>query len=76
MSAVFTQDIDRAWRWAENLRTGITVVNDFTNYWELHIPFGGMSGTESGLGRIGGRHTLEFMSDRKTIAFHVKDYLD
>jgi succinate-semialdehyde dehydrogenase/glutarate-semialdehyde dehydrogenase len=73
VSAVFTQDIDRAWHWAENLRTGITVVNDFSNYWEMHIPFGGMSGTDSGVGRIGGRHTLEFMSDLKTIAFHVKD---
>jgi acyl-CoA reductase-like NAD-dependent aldehyde dehydrogenase len=72
VSAVFTQDVNLAWKWAENLRTGITVVNDFTNYWELHIPFGGMSGTESGLGRIGGRHTLEFMSDLKTIAFNVE----
>lgn len=71
VSAVFTQDVDKAWQWAENLRTGITVVNDFTNYWELHIPFGGMSGTQSGLGRIGGRHTLEFMSDLKTIAFNI-----
>ncbi|MCC6241179.1 MAG: aldehyde dehydrogenase [Phycisphaerales bacterium] len=71
VSAVFTRDVDKAWQWADNLRTGITVVNDFTNYWELHIPFGGMSGTQSGLGRIGGRHTLEFMSDLKTIAFNI-----
>lgn len=72
VSAVFTQDIDRAWHWAENLRTGITVVNDFSNYWEMHLPFGGMSGTDSGVGRIGGRHTLDFMSDLKTIAFNIK----
>ncbi len=71
VSAVFTRDVDRAWRWGEALRTGITVVNDFTNYWELHLPFGGRSGTDSGVGRIGGRYTLEFMSDLKTIAFHV-----
>ena len=71
VSAVFTQDLNKAWRWAENLRTGITVINDSSNYWELHIPFGGMSGTRSGLGRIGGRHTLEFMSDLKTIAFNI-----
>lgn len=72
VSAVFTHDVNKAWRWAENLRTGITVINDFTNYWELHLPFGGMSGTQSGLGRIGGRHTIEFMSDLKTIAFNVE----
>jgi succinate-semialdehyde dehydrogenase/glutarate-semialdehyde dehydrogenase len=72
VSAVFTQDVNRAWHWAENLRTGITTINDFSNYWELHIPFGGMSGTQSGLGRIGGRHTIEFMTDLKTIAFNVE----
>lgn len=71
VSALFTQDVDRAWTWAERLRTGIVVVNDQTNYWEPHVPFGGMAGTTSGIGRLGGRHTLEFMSDLQTIAFHV-----
>ncbi len=71
VSAVFTRDLTRAWRWAEKLRTGIVVVNDFTNYWETHLPFGGASGTGSGLGRLGGRHTLEAMTDLKTIAIHV-----
>ena len=70
VSAVFTRDLDAAWHWAERLRTGITVVNDHTNYWEPHIPFGGMAGTASGIGRLGGRRTLEFMSDLHTIAFH------
>lgn len=70
-SAVFTSDVDRAWYWAERLKTGLTMVNAFSNYWELHLPFGGRSGTQSGIGRIGGRHTLEFMSEIHTIAFHV-----
>ena len=51
--------------------TGITVVNDWTHFWEHHLPFGGMASNRSGLGRIGGRHTLEFMSDLKTIAFNL-----
>jgi acyl-CoA reductase-like NAD-dependent aldehyde dehydrogenase len=72
VSAVFTQDLDRAWSWAERLRTGITVVNDQTNFWEPHVPFGGMAGSSSGIGRLGGRHTLEFMSDLHTTAFHVR----
>ena len=50
----------------------IVVVNDMSIYWEPHIPFGGMGGTASGIGRLGGRHTLEFMSDFQTIAFHVE----
>jgi succinate-semialdehyde dehydrogenase/glutarate-semialdehyde dehydrogenase len=71
VSAVFTKDVDRAWQWAESLNTGITVVNDWTHFWEHHLPFGGMASNQSGMGRIGGRHTLEFMSDLKTIAFNI-----
>lgn len=70
-AAVFTRDVDKAWRFAERLRTGIVVVNDGSCYWEAHLPFGGMSGRDSGVGRIGGRSTLEFMSEIKTIAFNV-----
>lgn len=72
VSCVFTQDVNRAFKWAEQLRTGLTVVNDFTNYWELHVPFGGMSGKRSGVGRLGGKHTLMEMTDLKTIAFHIE----
>jgi succinate-semialdehyde dehydrogenase/glutarate-semialdehyde dehydrogenase len=71
VSSVFTRDVDRAWEWAEGLNTGITVVNDWPHFWEYHLPFGGMSSNSSGIGRIGGRHALEFMSDLKTIAFNL-----
>jgi succinate-semialdehyde dehydrogenase/glutarate-semialdehyde dehydrogenase len=71
VSAIFTRDIRRAWHWAERLKTGIVVVNDYTNYWETHIPFGGMAGTRSGIGRLGGKYTLMEMTDLKTIAFHL-----
>lgn len=71
VSSVFTENLDRAWRWAESLRTGIVVINDNSNFWEPHVPFGGMSGTASGVGRLGGRHVLEFMSDLQTVAFHL-----
>lgn len=71
VSAVFTKDLKRAFRFSEALRTGIVVVNDFTDYWELHIPFGGASGKRSGIGRIGGKHALMEMSDLKTIVFDI-----
>ena len=71
VSAVFTQDVDKAWQWAEELDSGITVVNDSTHFWEHHLPFGGTSRNQSGLGRIGGCHTLEFMCNLKTIIFNV-----
>jgi hypothetical protein len=31
-----------------------------------------MSGTRSGVGRLGGRSVLEFMSNLQTVAFHVR----
>lgn len=71
VSSLFTENVDQAWTWAERIRTGIVVVNDNSNFWEPHVPFGGMSGTSSGLGRLGGRHVLESMSDLQTVAFHV-----
>ncbi|WP_442580627.1 aldehyde dehydrogenase family protein [Mesorhizobium sp. ASY16-5R] len=72
VSSVFTQDIDRAFRYIEEMPTGIVNINDTSNYWELHIPFGGMSGKDSGTGRVGGRHALMAMCDLKTATFSVK----
>ena len=72
VSSVFTQDIDRAFRYIEEMPTGIVNINDTSNYWELHIPFGGMSGKDSGTGRVGGRHALMAMCDLKTASFSVK----
>jgi succinate-semialdehyde dehydrogenase/glutarate-semialdehyde dehydrogenase len=72
VSSVFTRDIDRAFRYVEEMPTGIVNVNDTSNYWELHIPFGGLSGKDSGMGRVGGRHALAAMCDIKTATFTVR----
>ncbi|MEX1180530.1 MAG: aldehyde dehydrogenase family protein [Cucumibacter sp.] len=72
VSSVFTQDIDRAFRYVEEMPTGIVNINDTSNYWELHIPFGGVSGKESGMGRVGGKHALTAMCDLKTATFTVR----
>jgi acyl-CoA reductase-like NAD-dependent aldehyde dehydrogenase len=72
VSSVFTQDIDRAFRFVEEMPTGIVNINDTSNYWELHIPFGGASGKDSGIGRVGGKHALIAMCDLKTATFTVR----
>ncbi|HHY51205.1 MAG TPA: aldehyde dehydrogenase [Alphaproteobacteria bacterium] len=72
VSSVFTRDIDRAFRYVEEMPTGIVNVNDTSNYWELHLPFGGVSGKDSGVGRVGGRHALLAMCDLKTATFTVR----
>jgi succinate-semialdehyde dehydrogenase/glutarate-semialdehyde dehydrogenase len=71
VASLWTRDMKRAFHFAESLRTGIVNVNETSDYWEPYIPFGGMSGKKSGIGRIGGRHTLEEMSDLKTIVFDL-----
>ena len=71
VSSVFTTDLRRAFRFAEAIRTGIVNINDTSNYWELHIPFGGMSGKKSGIGRLGGKHTLMAMTDLKTVCIDI-----
>ena len=71
VSAVFTTSLQRAYWFAERLRTGIVNVNATTNYWELHIPFGGVSGKRSGIGRLGGKHTMQEMTDLRTITIDV-----
>jgi succinate-semialdehyde dehydrogenase/glutarate-semialdehyde dehydrogenase len=72
VSAVFTQSMRDAFFFVERLRAGIVCVNEFTDYWELHIPFGGASGKRSGVGRLGGRHTLMEMTDLKTVVLDLR----
>jgi acyl-CoA reductase-like NAD-dependent aldehyde dehydrogenase len=70
-AAVYTTSLKRAFLYLDNLRVGNVVVNDSTDYWEAHEPFGGASGTRTGWGRVGGRYTLEGMTDLKTVVLDV-----
>jgi acyl-CoA reductase-like NAD-dependent aldehyde dehydrogenase len=70
-AAIFGRDINRAFRLAEGMPTGQIVINDTSNYWELHMPFGGWAGKKSGVGRIGGRSTLESMTEIQSISLHL-----
>ncbi len=70
-AAVYTRDLQRAFRFATELRVGSVVVNDSTMYWETLQPFGGAAGTRTGWGRVGGRHALEDMTDLRTIILDV-----
>jgi acyl-CoA reductase-like NAD-dependent aldehyde dehydrogenase len=70
-AAVYTTSLKRAFYFLDNLRVGNVVVNDSTDYWEAHEPFGGASGTRTGWGRIGGRYTMLDMTDLKTVVLDV-----
>jgi succinate-semialdehyde dehydrogenase/glutarate-semialdehyde dehydrogenase len=71
LSAVFTRDLRRGLRFAEAVRTGWVNVNEGTNYWESHLPFGGRAGSMSGVGRAGGRFSMERLTELKTIVIDL-----
>jgi acyl-CoA reductase-like NAD-dependent aldehyde dehydrogenase len=71
LTAVWTRDLARGLRFAEAVDAGWVNVNDSTNYWESHLPFGGRAGKSSGTGRVGGRHALDTFTEQKTVVLHV-----
>jgi succinate-semialdehyde dehydrogenase/glutarate-semialdehyde dehydrogenase len=71
LSAVFTADLGRGLRFAESVRSGWVNINEGTNYWESHLPFGGRAGSQSGVGRVGGRFAMERLTELKTIVIDL-----
>lgn len=72
LTAVWTRDLARGLRFAEEARTGWVNINESTNYWEAHLPFGGRAGTASGLGRVGGRHAFDTFTEPKTVVVTIR----
>lgn len=66
VAGVLGEDLDRATRIARRLATGSVNVGQVASYWQPHTPFGGFSGRHSGVGRLGGRYTLEALSQVQT----------
>src|SRR5947208_590074 len=44
LSAIFTRDLAKGLRYADEVKTGWVNINESSNYWETHLPFGGRSG--------------------------------
>lgn len=67
LAAVYTRDLSAGLAFADAVRTGWVNINESTNYWESHLPFGGRSGSDSGLGRVGGAHPLDTFTELQTV---------
>jgi succinate-semialdehyde dehydrogenase/glutarate-semialdehyde dehydrogenase len=67
LAAIFTSDLSKGLRYADEARTGLVNINETTNYWENHLPFGGRAGTASGVGRVGGRYPMETLTELQTV---------
>ncbi|HYL47091.1 MAG TPA: aldehyde dehydrogenase [Candidatus Limnocylindrales bacterium] len=64
-SAVFSRDVNKALRFAEQLQTGICHINGSTVHDEPQMPFGGVK--DSGYGRFGGKAVLEEFTELRWI---------
>jgi succinate-semialdehyde dehydrogenase/glutarate-semialdehyde dehydrogenase len=67
LAAIFTADLAKGLRYADEARTGLVNINETTNYWENHLPFGGRAGSLSGIGRVGGRYPMETLTELQTV---------
>lgn len=71
LNAIFTRDLRAGLHFAESVRAGWVNINEGTNYWESHLPFGGRAGSQSGMGRVGGRFSIERLTEMKTVVMNL-----
>ena len=67
-ASLWTSNLNRAHRIAEQLESGMVWVNTWLLR-DLRVPFGGMK--DSGVGREGGRYSLEFFSESRNICIKL-----
>ena len=68
-AAIFTKDIDKAFHFARNIRSGMCHINGPTIHDEAHVPFGGNG--ESGVGREGTDADMEAMTELKWVTVQL-----
>ena len=68
-SGLITNDLQKAMDLALRLESGMVHINDTTVSDEPHVPFGGIK--NSGVGREGGRYSMEEMTDLKWITIQL-----
>jgi len=68
-SAVLTNDLQLAMKFAMELEAGMVHINSSTIHDEQHIPFGGVK--NSGLGREGGQWSMEELTEVKCITIQM-----
>ncbi len=67
-ASVWTRDLERAHRFAAQLRVGIVWINSWLLR-DLRTPFGGMG--QSGLGREGGMEAMRFFTEPKNVGISL-----
>jgi alpha-ketoglutaric semialdehyde dehydrogenase len=73
-SALYTRDVNKAFRALRDLEAGITYINAPTIGAEVHLPFGGVKATGNGH-REGGIGAIDFYSQWKSVYVDYSDRL-
>ena len=73
-SAIYTKDVNTAFKAVRDLYAGITYVNAPTIGAEVHLPFGGTKATGNGH-REGGIGAMDFYTEWKSVYFDYSDKL-
>jgi aldehyde dehydrogenase (NAD+) len=73
-SAIYTKDVNKAFRAIRDLHAGITYVNAPTIGAEVHLPFGGVKATGNGH-REGGVGAIDFYTEWKSVYVDYSDKL-
>lgn len=68
-SAIFTNDLNKAMHFAQNIEAGMCHINGPTVHDEAHVPFGGKG--ESGMGREGTDADIEAMTELKWVTVQL-----
>ncbi len=67
LAAIFTANLQDGLEFADRVHSGWVNINESSNYWEAHLPFGGRAGTDSGIGRVGGSHVMQSFTELQTV---------
>ena len=67
-AAVFTQDVDTALKFAQEVHSGNVHVNWGPQWRADHMPYGGFK--DSGMGKEGPKYAIEEMTELKMVVFH------
>ena len=68
-AGVFTQDLDRAMRFAREVDSGNIHINWSSQWRADFMPYGGLK--HSGMGKEGPRYAIEEMTESKTVVMHL-----
>lgn len=69
-AGIFTQDIDRAFRFAKEVDSGNLHINWSSQWRADFMPYGGLK--HSGMGKEGPRYALREMTEEKTVIVHLR----